>query len=56
VHHVIPRLKPGGRKKLPHGLEAQGGNLLFRHVDGFTEKRKLFHLIFNIQGGPAHRM
>jgi len=37
MHHVIPRLKPGGRKKLRHGLEAQGGYLLSPQVNGFTE-------------------
>ena len=39
LHQVIPRLKPGGRKKLRDGLEAQGTILLFRHNDSFTEKR-----------------
>jgi len=28
VHQLIIRLKLGGRKKLWHGLEAQGGDLL----------------------------
>jgi len=56
LYHVIPRLKPGGRKNLPHGLQAQGTNLLFRHFDSLTDKRKLLiyfqrtFIISNIQG------
>ena len=38
---VVPRLKPGGRKKLCDGFETQDTILLFRHFDGFTDKRKL---------------
>jgi len=41
LHPVVPRLKPGGRKKLCDGLEAQDTTLLFRHIDSFTERRKL---------------
>ena len=40
--NVIPRLLPGGRKKLHDGLLAQGRILLFRHFKYFTEKKKLF--------------
>jgi hypothetical protein len=42
VHQVVPRLKPGGRKKLCDGLEAQDAILLYRWFAGFTDKRKLF--------------
>ena len=38
---VVPRLKPGGRKKLRDGFETQDTVLLFRHFEGFTDKRKL---------------
>ena len=38
---VVPRLKPGGRKKLCDGFETQDTILLFRHFEGFTDKRKL---------------
>jgi len=31
-HHVIPRLKPGGRKTLKDGIESQGVNLLFHNL------------------------
>jgi hypothetical protein len=41
-HHVIPRLKPGGRKTLRDGLEAQGTFLLFHQENSFTEKNKKF--------------
>jgi hypothetical protein len=46
LHQVIPRLKPGGRKKLRDGLEAQDTILLFRHDDSFTEKRQPFGFNF----------
>ncbi|PXF57785.1 MAG: hypothetical protein C4B58_08830 [Deltaproteobacteria bacterium] len=39
VHQIIPRLKPGGRKKLCDRLKAQGRILLIRHDDSFTEKK-----------------
>jgi hypothetical protein len=39
-HHVIPRLKPGGRKTLKDGFETQGVNLLFPKLDSFTEKKQ----------------
>jgi hypothetical protein len=38
---VVPRLRPGGRKKLWDGFETQEMILLFRHFEGFTDKRKL---------------
>ena len=41
LDQVVPRLKPGGRKKLCDGFETQAAILLFRHFDGFTDKRKL---------------
>jgi hypothetical protein len=41
LDQVVPRLKPGGREKLSDGLETQDTILLFRHFDGFTDKRKL---------------
>jgi hypothetical protein len=41
LDQVVPRLRPGGRKKLRDGFETQGTVLLFRHFDGFTVKRKL---------------
>jgi len=41
LDQVVPRLKPGGRKKLCDGFETQDTILLFRHFDGFTDKRKL---------------
>jgi len=41
LDQVVPRLRPGGRKKLCDGFEAQDTILLFRHFDGFTDKRKL---------------
>ncbi len=41
MDQVVPRLRPGGRKKLSDGFETQGTILLFRHFDGFTDKRKL---------------
>ena len=48
MHQVVPRLKPGGMKKLHDGLEAQDTILLFRHFDGFTDKRKdYFNSIFS---------
>jgi hypothetical protein len=41
MHHVIPRLLPGGRKKLIIGLEAQGTDLLFRHI-GLVLPKKMY--------------
>ena len=41
LDQVVPRLKPGGRKKLRDGFETQDTILLFRHFEGFTDKRKL---------------
>ena len=41
LDQVVPRLKPGGRKKLCDGLGTQDAILLFRHFGGFTDKRKL---------------
>jgi len=41
LDQVVPRLRPGGMKKLRDGLETQDAILLFRHSDGFTDKRKL---------------
>ncbi len=32
MHHVIPRLKPGGRKTLQDGFETQGALLLFHNL------------------------
>jgi len=48
VHQVVPRLKPGGRKKLCDGLEAQNAILLFRWFTGFTDKRKLLFIFKEI--------
>jgi hypothetical protein len=39
MHHVIPRLFLGGRKKLFSGLKAQGGDLLFRHAEMVLPKK-----------------
>jgi hypothetical protein len=39
MHHVIPRLLPGGRKKLFTGLEAQGTDLLFRNTELVLPKK-----------------
>jgi len=41
VYQVVPRLKPGGRKTLKSGLEAQGTYLLFQYFNNdFTEVNK----------------
>jgi hypothetical protein len=37
-HHVIPRLKPGGRKTLKDGLETQGLILLFHNLIVLPDK------------------
>jgi len=42
LDQVVPRLRPGGMKKLRDGFKTQGAILLSRHFDGFTDKRKLY--------------
>lgn len=50
MHHVIPRLKPGGRKTLTDGLETQGRILLFHNL--IVLPKKGYELLANkkIQG------
>jgi hypothetical protein len=50
-HQLITRLKLGGRKKLRHGLEAQGGLLLSRQSYKFYRIKKAFTFFTLVEGG-----
>lgn len=52
-HHVIPRLKPGGRKTLKDGLITQGVTLLFHNLIVLPKKAMNYLQIKKIPGATA---
>jgi len=51
-HHVIPRLKPDGRKTLKDGLETQGVNLLFHNLTVLPKKDYVLFVNKKFSGEP----